>query len=158
MIIKQATIVVFRDWNLPHTSFYTQRGWHTSEHKKELHNLTLSCVLADICIVQQKILIVDAFFIIKERLNRTNDCYYAVQNLSSCPELPRNIRITAQKYHFSLCIGSWWGNRREGDHWGDLDVDGCIILGWISRRWDVGIWTGLGWPRIETGGGRLWVR
>ena len=21
--------------------------------------------------------------------------------------------------------------------------------------WDVGIWTGLGWPRIETGGGRL---
>ena len=53
------------------------------------------------------------------------------------------------------CIGSWWGNRREGDHWGDLGVDGRIILGWISRRWDVGIWTGLGWPRIETGGGRL---
>ena len=25
----------------------------------------------------------------------------------------------------------------------------------ISRRWDVGIWTGLGWPRIGTGGGRL---
>ena len=50
------------------------------------------------------------------------------------------------------------GNRREGDHWGDLGVDGCIILGWISRRWDVGIWTGLGWPRIETGGGRLRVR
>jgi len=30
-----------------------------------------------------------------------------------------------------------------------------IILGWISRRWDVGIWTGLGWPRIEKGRGRL---
>jgi len=28
-----------------------------------------------------------------------------------------------------------------------------MILGWISRRWDVGIWTGLGWPRIEIGGG-----
>jgi len=53
------------------------------------------------------------------------------------------------------CIGSWWGNRREGDHWGDLDVDGWIILGRISRRWDVGIWTGLGWSRIETGGGLL---
>ena len=53
------------------------------------------------------------------------------------------------------CIGSWWGNRRARDHWGDLGIDGWIILGWISRRWDVGIWTGLGWPRIETGGGRL---
>jgi len=42
-----------------------------------------------------------------------------------------------------------------GDHWGDLGVGGWIILGWISRRWDVSIWTGLGWPRIETGGERL---
>jgi len=40
------------------------------------------------------------------------------------------------------CIGSWWGNRREGNHWGDLGVDGWIIFGWISRKWDVGIWTG----------------
>ena len=53
------------------------------------------------------------------------------------------------------CVGSCCGNRREGDHWGDLGVDGRIILGWISRRWDVGIWTGLGWPRIEAVGGRL---
>jgi len=27
------------------------------------------------------------------------------------------------------CIGSWWGKRREGNHWGDLGVDGWIILG-----------------------------
>jgi len=39
--------------------------------------------------------------------------------------------------------------------WGDLGVDGWIILGWISRRWDVGMWTGLGWSRIGTGGVRL---
>ena len=25
------------------------------------------------------------------------------------------------------CIVSWWGNRREGDHWGDLGIDGLII-------------------------------
>ena len=30
------------------------------------------------------------------------------------------------------CIGSWWGNRREGDHWGDLGVDG-----WIKFRNDL---------------------
>ena len=53
------------------------------------------------------------------------------------------------------CTGSWCGNRRERGHWGDLNVDGWIILGWISRRWDVGIWTGLGWSRIETGGEHL---
>ena len=47
------------------------------------------------------------------------------------------------------------GNRREGDHWGDLGVDRRIILERISRRWDVCIWTGFGWPSIETGGGRL---
>ena len=34
------------------------------------------------------------------------------------------------------------GKRREGNHWEDLGVDGWIILGWISNRWDVGIWTG----------------
>ena len=28
-------------------------------------------------------------------------------------------------------------------------------IGWISRRWDVGIWTGLDWPRTGTGSGRL---
>jgi len=41
----------------------------------------------------------------------------------------------------------------------DLGVDGRIILRWICRRWglgwNVGIWTGLGGPRIEIGGGRL---
>ena len=47
------------------------------------------------------------------------------------------------------------GKPEGKNHWGDLGVDGWIILGWISRKLDVGIWTGLGWPRIETGDGRL---
>ena len=37
----------------------------------------------------------------------------------------------------------------------NIYIGGRIILGWISRRWDVGMWTGSGWPRIGTGGGRL---
>ena len=44
------------------------------------------------------------------------------------------------------------GKPEGRNHWGDLGVDGRIILGRISRRWDVGIWTRLGWPSIETGG------
>ena len=43
------------------------------------------------------------------------------------------------------CVGPWWGTRRERDHWGDLGVDGWIILGWISRRWVYGLdWFGPG--------------
>ena len=41
-------------------------------------------------------------------------------------------------------IRAWWGNRRERDRWGDLGVDGWIILGWISRRLVVDMGTGLG--------------
>jgi hypothetical protein len=32
-------------------------------------------------------------------------------------------------------------------------VDGRIILGWIFKQWDVGVWTGVSWLRTETGGG-----
>jgi len=30
-----------------------------------------------------------------------------------------------------------------------------IIIGWIFRKWDVGVWTGSIWLRIGTGGGNL---
>jgi hypothetical protein len=30
-----------------------------------------------------------------------------------------------------------------------------IILSWIFRKWDVGLWTGFSWLRTGTGGGHL---
>jgi hypothetical protein len=49
--------------------------------------------------------------------------------------------------------GFWWGNLRERDHLGDRGVDRRIILRWIFRKWDVGVWTGSSWLRIGTGCG-----
>ena len=48
-----------------------------------------------------------------------------------------------------MCTGFGWGNLREGDHWGDQDVDGRIILRWIFRKWEevVGDWMELAQDR-----------
>ena len=34
------------------------------------------------------------------------------------------------------------GNPKERDHLGNSGLDGRIILRWIFRKWDVGVWTG----------------
>ena len=50
-----------------------------------------------------------------------------------------------------MCIGSWWGNRREGDHWGDrrrwvdnirmdLQEMGCGYMDWIGLAQDRDRW------------------
>jgi len=86
-----------------------------------------------------------------------------LNDLYSSPNIARVIKSRRMRWaeHVARmgeekgCIGSRWGNRRERNHWGDLGVDGWIILGRFSRRWDVRMWTGLCWPRIATGGGSL---
>jgi hypothetical protein len=53
------------------------------------------------------------------------------------------------------CTGYWWGNMRGRGHLEDPGVDERIILRWIFKKRDVGIWTGSSWFRIGTGGGHL---
>jgi hypothetical protein len=47
------------------------------------------------------------------------------------------------------------GNLRKREHWGDPGVDENIILRWISRKWEVGLWTELSSLRLGTDGGHL---
>jgi hypothetical protein len=55
-------------------------------------------------------------------------------------------------------IGLWWGDLRERDHLKDPGLDERIILRWIFRKCDMGVWTGSIWLRIGTGGGHLCLR
>jgi hypothetical protein len=44
---------------------------------------------------------------------------------------------------------------RERDHLEDPGVDERMILRLMLRNWDVTVWTGSVWLRIQTGGGPL---
>jgi len=50
--------------------------------------------------------------------------------------------------------GFCWGNLRERDHLGDPGVVGRVILRWIYRKWNVGVWTG---PELSQNADRWWA-
>jgi hypothetical protein len=52
---------------------------------------------------------------------------------------------------YRILVGKPEGKRPLGNP----GIDGRIILRRIFRKWDVGVWTGLSWLRIERGGGHL---
>jgi hypothetical protein len=52
---------------------------------------------------------------------------------------------------YRVLVGKPEGNRPVGR----TGVDERIILRRIFRKWDVRVWTGLSWIRIETVGGHL---
>ena len=62
-------------------------------------------------------------------------------------------RMGEERWVYRVLVGKPEGKRplgRPRRRWVDN-----IRMDLLSRRWDVGIWAGLGWPRIETGGVRL---
>ena len=55
-----------------------------------------------------------------------------LNDLYSSPNIVREIKSTRMRWAGNVarmgegrvCGGSWWRNRREGHHWGDLGIDG----------------------------------
>jgi hypothetical protein len=50
----------------------------------------------------------------------------------------------------ALRMGYWWESQKENDHYEYQEVDGLIMLRWISEKYYGLVWTGLLWFRIAT--------
>ena len=82
-----------------------------------------------------------------------------INDLYSSPNIVREIKSKSMRWAGHVaCMGReeaytgfCWGR----DHLGDPSVDGKIILLWIFRKLDVGLWTASSRLRIGTGGGHL---
>jgi len=61
-------------------------------------------------------------------------------------------RVWGRGEAYRVLVGKPGGKR---DHLGDPGVHWRIILRWIFKNWDVGVWIGWSWLRIGTGGGHL---
>ena len=89
--------------------------------------------------------------------------YYICYDLYSSPNVVRVIKSRRMRWaeHVALrgrgnvYTGFWWGNLRERDHLEGREKDGRIILRWIFWNVGGGVWTGLSWLMIGTGGWHL---
>jgi len=61
------------------------------------------------------------------------------------------VRMGERRGVYRVLVGKPEGK----NHLQDPGVDVRIILRWIFRKWDVGVWTGSSWLRIGTSGGHL---
>jgi len=86
-----------------------------------------------------------------------------LNDLYSSPNIVRMIKFRRRRWagHVARmggeerCIQGFGGENCGRNHLVDTGVDGRIILRWILRKWDVGIWTGSVWFRRGTGGCHL---
>ena len=79
--------------------------------------------------------------------------------LFSSPNIVRVIKSRRMRWvGYAARMGALVGKPEERDFLKDPHIDDRIMLRWIFRKWDVGIWTGLSWLRIGTGGGHLLMR
>jgi hypothetical protein len=82
-----------------------------------------------------------------------------LNDLYSSPNIVRVMKLRRMRWVGCVaCMGErrvyagfWWGNLRERYP----GIGGSIILQWIFRNWDVGVWTGSSWHRLGTDGGHL---
>ena len=155
MNIEQArTTADNREWTLPH--LYNQNPIESCLHS-DAPTIEFRLVVPSLNTSHYLILLVNRGR--KLHNEKPNDLY-------SSPNIVRVIKSRRMRWAVHVArmmrgeayTGFWWGNLKEIDCLEDPGVDWRIILWWIFRKWDVGVWAGSSWLRIGTGGGHLWMR